>query len=79
MYIVSYTVQEDFGPTSANLTLDNASQQVNVNVSIFGDDLLEMNETFRAQIILVNVEDSNCVLLQPAVANVTILDDDREL
>lgn len=64
---------------STDFSFTNTSQQASVTVPIEGDALLELNETFRAEISLVRMEDSNCVLLQPGIVNVTILDDDSEL
>ena len=75
---ISYTAPEDYIHMSANLTLTNTSQ-AQVTVPIVGDALLERNETFRAEINLIRVEDSNCVILQPDTVDITILNDDSEL
>ena len=48
-------------------------------VSILDDNLLEINETFRAEISLVHLEDRHCVVLLPSTADVTVLDNDSEL
>lgn len=48
-------------------------------VPIMEDALLEANETFKAEINLVRMEDSNCILLEPSIADITILDNDSEL
>ena len=49
-----------------------------MTVPIEGDTLLELNEMFRAEISLVRMEDSNCIVLQPSTVSITILDDDSE-
>ena len=79
MHVLSYPAPEDYGDVSVNLTLTNTSQQASVTVSIVGDALLELNETFRSEINLVGMENSSCVLLLPSSVDVTILDDDSEL
>ena len=64
---------------SGELVLSNTSQQVVAVVPIVDDNLLETDETFRAEISLVQMEDSHCVLLLPSTTDVTILDNDSEL
>lgn len=54
----------------------NATQPSVVNVTIVDNGILESNETFQVEISLQNSEDSNCVILQPNVIDVTIVDDD---
>ena len=54
----------------------NATQPSSVNVTIVDNGILESNETFQVEISLQNSEDSNCVILQPNVIDVTIVDDD---
>ena len=70
---------EDYIYFSDEFILTNASQQAVAVISIVNDSLLEINETFRAEISLVLMEDRNCVLLLPSAADVTILDYDSEL
>ena len=50
--------------------------QQSVIISIENDDLLEIDEVFGATLELVNEEDRDGVMLDPAQASVTILDDD---
>ena len=64
---------------SGELILTNTSQQAVAVVSIVDDNLLEINETFRAEISLVLMEDRHCVVLLPSTADVTVLDNDSEL
>ena len=54
----------------------NATQPSLVNVTIVDNGILESNEIFQVEISLQNSEDSNCVILQPNVIDVTIVDDD---
>ena len=54
----------------------NATQPSSVNVTIVDNGILESNEIFQVEISLQNSEDSNCVILQPNVIDVTIVDDD---
>ena len=49
-----------------------------MEVSISSDNLLEIDEVFPAMLQLVNDVDSQCVMLQPNEASVTILDEDGE-
>ena len=43
------------------------------------DNTLNLNKILQVEISLQNREDRNCVLLQPSVANITIMDDDSEI
>ena len=74
-----YTAPEDYGFVSTVFIFNNISQQASVMVPIMEDALLEANETFKAEINLVRMEDSNCILLEPSIADITILDNDSEL
>ena len=56
----------------------NTSQSAALRIQIVDDDLLELNETFQVEIGFLDVKDSNCVILQPNVSNVTILDNDSK-
>ena len=49
-----------------------------VNVNIEDDDLLEIDEIFRASLALVNPDTDSRVQLRPDSADVTILDEDSE-
>ena len=64
---------------SDELILMNNSQQAVAVVSILDDNLLEIDETFRAEICLAHLEDRHCVVLLPSTADVTVLDNDSEL
>ena len=55
------------------------SQPESVMIPIIDDNVLELNETFRVEIGILNDEDRTCVTLQPNVVNVIIVDDDSEL
>ena len=46
--------------------------------TIINDDLLEIDETFTAEISLARMEDKDCLILRPSTAEITILDDDGE-
>ena len=70
---------EDYNATDfEGMILVNTSQSAALTIQIVDDDLLELNETFQVEIGLLDLEDSNCVILQPNVANVTILDNDSK-
>ena len=56
----------------------NTTQPASVIIPIVDDDVLELDETFQAEISLQNSEDRNCVILQPNVVDITILDNDSE-
>ena len=62
------------------LTFTGTSTEQMVEVTIENDDLLEIDEVFRAMLDheLVNADDVGRVMLTPDVATVTILDDDSE-
>lgn len=72
-----YAAPEDYKFTATDIVFRNTSQ-VSLTVPIAEDALLELNETFKAEISLVRTEDKICVLLQPASVDVTILDNDSE-
>ena len=60
--------------------VNNISQSVLVIPLIMVDDnILNLNNILQVEISLQNSEDRNCVLLQPSVANITIMDDDSEI
>ena len=61
------------------MTFSSSSTEQTITVTINDDDLLEINEVFRATLELVNVAaDQDSVELQPEEASVTILDEDSE-
>ena len=55
------------------------SQPASVMIPIIDDDILELNETFRVEIGILNDEDRTCVTLQPNVVDIIIVDNDSEL
>ena len=55
------------------------SQPASVMIPIIDDNVLELNETFRVEIGILNDEDRTCVTLQPNVVDIIIVDDDSEL
>lgn len=57
----------------------NASQPTSVMIPIVDNDILESDKTFQVEIGLQNSEDRNCVIVQPNVFDIMILDDDCEL
>ena len=57
----------------------NATQPASVIIpTIVDDNLLELDEIFQVEIGLQNSEDRNCIILQPNVVDITIMDDDCE-
>ena len=56
----------------------NTSQPASVTVKIMDDSVLEPDETFQIKISLLG-SDRNCVILQPSVIDITIIDNDSEL
>ena len=57
----------------------NESQPASsVMILIVHDNVLELNETFRIEIGILDNEDRTCVTLQPNVVEVIIVDDDSE-
>ena len=74
-FVVSVT--EDYSAfVPADLIYVSTTRQASVTVPIIDDALLELNETFQAEIEFIRNEDSNCVVLQPSIADITIVDDD---
>ena len=74
------TASTDYNATNLEGTVYvNAAQPALVIVPIIVDDnLLELDEIFQVEIDLQNSEDRNCVILQPNVGDITIMDDDYE-
>ena len=75
-----YVAPLDYVAATEVLTFTITSKEQMVKVTIENDDLLEIDEVFRAMLDheLVNADDVGRVMLQPDVAAVTILDDDSE-
>lgn len=78
-YFKFIAASADYIYFSDEFILTNTSQQAVAVISIVDDNLLEIDETFRAEISLVLMEDQHCVVLLPSAADVTILDNDSEL
>ena len=75
-----YVAPLDYVAVTEVLTFTSTSTEQMVQVTIENDDLLEIDEVFRAMLDheLVNADDVGRVMLTPDVATVTILDDDSE-
>ena len=56
----------------------NTTEPASVIIPIVNDSITELDEIFQVEISLHDSEDTNCILLQPSVVNVTIMDDDSE-
>ena len=54
----------------------STSQPASVTVMIVDDDVFKSEEVFQIQVFLPASEDRNCVILQPSVIEITILDND---
>ena len=54
----------------------STSQPASVTVLIVDNDVFELDEVFQIEIFLPESEDRNCVILQPSVVEITILDND---
>ena len=50
-----------------------------IPLSAVDDNTLNLNKILQVEISLQNHDDRNCVLLQPNVADITIMDDDSEI
>ena len=71
---------DDYYATNLEGTIyANTTQPASVIVPIVDDNVLELNEIFRADITLQNSEDRNCVVLQPNAVDITIMNNDSEL
>ena len=56
----------------------NTAQSASMIIPIVNDSITELEEIFQVEISLHDSEDSNCILLQPSVVGITIMDDDSE-
>ena len=72
------TAPSDYANISQVLTFSSSVNLQTVNVNIEDDDLLEIDEIFRASLALVNADIDSRVQLQPDLADVTIFDEDGE-
>ena len=70
----------DNNASAGTVYVNHISQSILVIPLITVDDnTLNLNKILQVEISLQNREDRNCVLLQPSVANITIMDDDSEI
>ena len=71
--------ESDFMPQTVNLTFtaDDPQQSQTVVIDIMDDSYLETNEQFNCTLALAGTYDSS-VQIDPALATVTIIDDDSE-
>ena len=77
MYV---SVPEDYTATDLEGMVNvNTSQQTSVTILIVDNNMLEPNESVQIEISLLKSEITNCVILQPSMADITILDNDSEL
>ena len=74
----SYVAPLDYMAATEVLTFSSTSTEQMVEVTIENDELLEIDEVFRAMLELVNASDAGHVQLQPDASTVTILNDDSE-
>lgn len=58
------------------LMFDESSSRREVNISIIDDILVESDELFQVELILISNELSQFVRIRPSVTTITILDDD---
>ena len=73
-------VSGDNNASAGTIYVNHSSQSILVIQLITVDDnILNLNKILQIEISLQNSEDRNCVLLQPNVANITIMDDDGEI
>ena len=69
---------QDFNFSSLTLTFDQSNTEVTFQVTILNDVLTELSEIFYLNASLVDSSLADRVLLNPASASVTILDNDSE-
>lgn len=70
---------KDYNETNMEGTINvNAARPALMTLLIVDDDVLELDETFQVEISLQNSEDENCIILQPNVVDITIMDNDSE-
>ena len=68
----------DYADVSNEVTFSSGSTDHTIVVNIVDDNLLEVNEVFKAVLGFVNGNDAGSVVLDPVEASVTILDNDGE-
>ena len=77
--ISTFSAPNDYEELSQILTFSGSSTEQTVTVTINDDNLLEVNEVFRATLEILNVvADQDSIVLQPAEISVIILDEDSE-
>ena len=72
------TASSDYAAISEVLTFSNSVNLQTRNVNIVDDNLLEIDEMFRASLALVNPVTDSRVQLRPDLADITIFDEDGE-
>ena len=74
------TASEDHSATDIEGTLHvNESRSILVlPINVVDDNTLNLNKILQVEISLQNSEDRNCVILQPNVVDITVMDDDCE-
>ena len=68
----------DYANVSNVVTFSSGSTDHTIVVDIVDDNLLEINEVFKAMLGFVNGDDADRVVLDSVEASVTILDNDGE-
>ena len=57
---------------------NDTSQEALVVIPILEDELLEINENFRVEIVVIGNDSTNCLLVQPSAVDVVIIDNDSK-
>ena len=76
--LISASGEPDYEAQNLNITFSRENAEQTVVIGIFNDTYLELNETFNCTLSLVAPNDPS-IQLNPDVATVTIINDDREL
>ena len=50
-----------------------------MTIPILDDDLLEINESFRVEIMAIGNDSINCILLQPNIVDVSVIDNNCKI
>ena len=74
---ISASGEPDYVAQNLNITFSHENAEQTVMIGIFDDTYLELNETFNCTLSLVTPNDPS-IRLNPAVATVTIINDDSE-
>lgn len=75
---ISASGEPDYVAQNLNITFSHENAEQTVMIDIFDDTYLELNEMFNCTLSLVTPHDPS-IQLNPDVATVTIINDDREL